>query len=73
MDHSPCVTGGTLEGSVDGRHLTGDLKSGTSQIAVDLTLTTADRMDGAYDAIAAGLCTGDKGAVTLSRGTTQKD
>lgn len=67
MDKSPCITGGTVEGSVDGQHLTGHLKSGTSHIEVDLTLTDTDRMDGTYDAVAAGLCSGDKGAVTLSR------
>lgn len=67
MQNSPCITGGTVDGSLSGNQLTAHLVSGSSRIEVALTRTTDTRLDGTYDAVMAGLCSGDQGSVTLSR------
>jgi len=52
---------------LNGNELVAHLVSGTSKLEVTLTRTTEDRFDGSYDAVMAGLCSGDQGSVTLSR------
>lgn len=67
LEGSPCVTGGTLDGTVDDRHMVVHMVSGSSRIDADLTVTSPAELDGTYEAVVLGFCTGDTGSLRLAR------
>lgn len=63
---SPCFSGGALSGVVSGSGFTGSLTAGSIRVDVDGTVT-GNQMNGTYDTVNAGACTGDTGTFTASR------
>jgi len=64
--NSPCFSGGDLSGQVSGNRLTGSLTAGSIRVDFDGTVT-GDQLNGTYDTINAGACTGDTGTFSVSR------
>lgn len=63
---SPCFSGAALSGVISGETLTGSLRAGSIQVDVDATVT-GDQMNGTYDTVNAGACTGDTGMFSATR------
>jgi hypothetical protein len=66
---SPCFAGGPLTGFVNGANITGMLSAGGIQvnIAGAVSGVTQDDLNGTYNVVSAGACTGDTGTATLVR------
>lgn len=63
---SPCFSGGSFRGTVCGNEACGSLTSGGIRVDVCLGVI-GDNANGTYNTISAGLCTGDRGTISLSR------
>lgn len=66
---SPCFAGGAITGNVSGFNVTATLNAGGIVVSLAGTVSGAgsDQMNGTYDVVSAGACTGDTGTVTLTR------
>ncbi len=62
----PCFTGGVVSGVVSENRLDGSLTAGSIRIDVDATVT-GNTMNGSYDVVEAGACTGDTGTFSAAR------
>jgi hypothetical protein len=67
MTNSTCLEAAALDGTVNGDDVLIDVTSGDTKASVHLTVTAPGQIDGTYDAISAGLCTGDTGIVDVTR------
>jgi hypothetical protein len=67
MTNSTCLENAKLTGTVNGDDVLIDVTSGDTHATVHLTITGPDQIDGTYDAVSAGLCSGDTGIVDATR------
>ncbi len=67
MTNSTCLEAAKLDGTVNGDDVLINVTSGDTKASVHLTVTTPDQIDGTYDAISAGICSGDTGIVDATR------
>jgi hypothetical protein len=67
MTNSACLENAKLDGSVNGDDVMINVTSGDTRATVHLTVTAPGQIDGTYDAISAGLCSGDTGIVDATR------
>jgi hypothetical protein len=63
---SLCFSGGQISGVVSGNTLSGSLRAGSIRVDIDATIT-GNRMNGTYDTVNAGACTGDTGTFSAAR------
>ncbi len=67
LTNSTCLENAKLTGTVDGDDVRIDVTSGDTHATVHLTITGPDQIDGTYDAVAVGICSGDTGIVDATR------
>ena len=67
MTSSTCLEAAKLDGTVNGDDVLIDVTSGDTKATVHLTVTAPGQIDGTYDAISAGICSGDTGIVDATR------
>lgn len=67
MTNSTCLENAKIGGSVSGDDVEIDVTSGDTKATVHLTITAPGQLDGTYDAISAGICSGDHGIVDATR------
>jgi hypothetical protein len=67
MTNSTCLEAAKLDGTVSGDDVLINVTSGDTKASVHFTVTTPDQIDGTYDAISAGICSGDTGIVDATR------
>lgn len=63
---SPCSSGGALSGVVSGNDLTASLTAGSIRVDADATIA-GNQMNGTYDTVSAGACTGGTGTFSATR------
>jgi hypothetical protein len=63
---SPCFSAGRFEGTLTGGDLSGAITAGGIRVELSATVT-ASSIDGTYDAVSAGACTGDTGTFSATR------
>jgi hypothetical protein len=66
---SPCFAGGPITGIVSGDTINASLIAGGIQVDLSGAVSGSgnDMMNGTYDTVSAGACTGDTGTITLTR------
>lgn len=63
---SPCFAGGQFDGTLQGSDLAGAVTAGGIRVEIQASVT-ASSLDGSYDAVNAGACTGDTGTFSATR------
>jgi hypothetical protein len=63
---SPCFSGGIFQGTLRGRDLSGTVSAGTIRVSMTATIS-ATSMNGTYNALEAGACSGDTGTFSSKR------
>jgi hypothetical protein len=63
---SPCFAGGQFSGTISGRDMVGMLTAGGIRVSLSATVS-ASSLDGTYDTVQAGACTGDRGTFSATR------
>jgi len=69
---SPCWSGGTVSGNVCGDTISGSLSAGGIRVDVAATVT-GTQMNGTYNAVSAGACSGDTGTFSAGLGGGASD
>jgi hypothetical protein len=66
---SPCFSGGPITGFVNGANITATLNAGGIQVNVAGAVSgvAQDDLNGTYNVVSAGACTGDTGTASLTR------
>ena len=64
MTGSVCLESAKITGLVDGDDVHIDVTAGDTKASTHLTITGANQIDGTYDALSAGICSGDTGTIT---------
>jgi hypothetical protein len=67
MTNSTCLENAKLDGTVNGDDVLINVTSGDTKASVHMTVTAPGQIDGTYDAISAGICSGDTGIVDATR------
>lgn len=67
MTNSTCLENAKLSGTVNGDDVMIDVTSGDTHATVHLTVTATNQIDGTYDAVSVGICSGDTGIVDATR------
>jgi hypothetical protein len=67
MTNSTCLENAKLDGTISGDDVMIDVTSGDTKASVHLTVTAPGQIDGTYDAVSAGICSGDTGIVDITR------
>jgi hypothetical protein len=62
---SPCFSGGAISGSICGDTFTGALSAGGIDVKLSATVT-GTQMNGSYNTVSAGACTGDTGTFSAA-------
>lgn len=66
FSNSPCFSGGAVSGVVSGDQFSGSLTAGNIRVDFEATVT-GNQMNGTYDTVNAGACTGNQGTFTASK------
>ncbi|MEO7112565.1 MAG: hypothetical protein ABI183_19120 [Polyangiaceae bacterium] len=67
MTSSTCLENAKVDGTINGDDVLINVTSGDTKASVHLTVTAPDQIDGTYDAVSAGICSGDTGIVDATR------
>ena len=67
MTNSTCLENAKLDGTVNGDDVLINVTSGDTKASVHMTVTAPGQIDGTYDAVSAGICSGDTGIVDATR------
>ena len=67
MTGSVCLENAKVTGIADGDDVHIDVTAGDTKASAHLTITGANQIDGTYDALSAGVCSGDTGTISASR------
>ncbi|MGH7284185.1 MAG: hypothetical protein ACRELY_21880 [Polyangiaceae bacterium] len=67
MTGSVCLENAKITGLVDGDDVHIDVTAGDTKASTHLTITGNNQIDGTYDALSAGICSGDTGTITANR------
>ena len=66
LSGSPCLSNGSFTGTVSGDRVSGSIRAGNSRIEISMNVS-GNQASGTYYSANAGICTGDRGTLTLSR------
>ena len=67
MTSSTCLENAKLDGTISVDDVMSDVTSGDTKATVHMTVTAPGQIDGTYDAVSAGICSGDTGIVDVTR------
>lgn len=67
MTNSTCLENAKLDGTINGDDVLINVTSGDTRASVHLTVMSPGHVDGTYDAVSAGLCSGDTGIVDITQ------
>lgn len=67
LTNSTCLENAKLDGTVNGDDVLIDVTSGDTKASAHFTMTAPGQLDGTYDAISAGICSGDHGIVDITQ------
>ncbi|MEO8877124.1 MAG: hypothetical protein ABI461_16140 [Polyangiaceae bacterium] len=67
LSDSVCFVGAKVTGTVEGDDVHLDITAGDAHATAHLTVISDTEVDGTYDAVSAGVCTGDTGTLTATR------